>query len=54
MDILIILEDNQGSLHRLSKEAIVGAQKLGGLISGLVIGKNADSIASELSDLISK
>ncbi|MBH09035.1 MAG: electron transfer flavoprotein subunit alpha [Candidatus Marinimicrobia bacterium] len=49
MDILIILEDNQGSLHRLSKEAIVGAQKLGGLISGLVIGKNADSIASELS-----
>ena len=31
MDILVVLEESQGSLHRLSKEAIVGAQKLGGI-----------------------
>ena len=30
MDILVVLESAQGSLHRLSKEAIVGAQELGG------------------------
>ena len=48
MDILVILEQNHGSLHRLSKEAIAGAQELGGDIAALIIGKNSDAIASEL------
>jgi electron transfer flavoprotein alpha subunit len=49
MDILVVLEDNRGSLHRMSKEAIAGAQKMGGSISALAIGANADAIAGELS-----
>ena len=49
MDILVILEESQGSLHRLSREAIVGAQKLGGSVAALAIGENADALASELS-----
>ena len=51
MDVLVVLEDNQGSLHRMSREALSGAQKLGGTISALAIGNNADSMASELSDI---
>ncbi len=50
MEILVILEDSQGSLHRLSKEAIAGAQKMGDSVSALAIGKNADKFASELSN----
>ena len=49
MDILVVLESAQGSLHRLSKEAIVGAQLLGGSVVALVIGKHCDKIASECS-----
>ena len=49
MDILVVLEDNRGSLHRMSKEAIAGAQKMGGSISALTIGSNADALAEELS-----
>ena len=49
MDILVLLEDNRGSLHRMSKEAIAGAQKMGGSISALAIGVNADAMAGELS-----
>ena len=49
MDILVVLEENQGSLHRLSKEAIAGAQEMGGEVVALAIGINADAIASELS-----
>ncbi len=49
MDILVVLEDNRGSLHRMSKEAIAGAQKMGGSISALAIGSNADALAEELS-----
>jgi electron transfer flavoprotein alpha subunit len=49
MDILVVLEDNRGSLHRMSKEAIAGAQKMGGSISALAIGANADAMAGELS-----
>ena len=49
MDILVVLEDNHGSLHRMSKEAIAGAQKMGGSISALAIGVNADAMAGELS-----
>ena len=49
MNILVVLEDNHGSLHRLSREAVAGAQKLGGSVTALAIGKNAGSLASELS-----
>ena len=28
MDILVVLEDSNGKIHRLSLEAIAGAQKL--------------------------
>ena len=49
MDILVVLEENRGSLHRMSKEAIAGAQKMGGSISALAIGVNADAMAGELS-----
>ena len=49
MDILVVLEDNRGSIHRMSKEAIAGAQKMGGSISALAIGSNADAMAGELS-----
>jgi electron transfer flavoprotein alpha subunit len=49
MDILVVLEDNRGSLHRMSKEAIAGAQKMGGSISALAIGANADAMVEELS-----
>ena len=57
MDILVILEDTQGSLHRLSKEAISGAQMISNDVSALVIGENSSKIAAELtsydlSDLI--
>lgn len=48
MITLVILENNQGLLHRLSKEAVVGAQKLGGSIHGLVIGDDIDSICDEV------
>ena len=51
MDILVVLEDNRGSLHRMSKEAIAGAQKMGGSISALAIGVNADTLAGELSGI---
>ena len=50
MDVLVILEDSQGSLHRLSKEAIAGAQKSGASVTALAIGENADALASELSN----
>ena len=48
MDILIVLEENHGSLHRLSKEAIAGAQELGGEVA-LAIGQHANEIADALS-----
>ena len=49
MDVLVILEESQGSLHRLSREAIAGAQKLGASVAALAFGENADTLASELS-----
>ena len=49
MDILVVFEESQGALHRLSNEAIVGAQKLGGTVAALAIGKHCDQIASECS-----
>ena len=49
MDILVVLEENHGSLHRLSKEAIAGAQELGGEVVALAIGEHANALAGELS-----
>ena len=51
MDILVVLEDNHGSLHRMSKEAVAGAQKMGGTVTALAIGGNAEALAGELSDI---
>ena len=50
MKSLIIIEHKNGVLHRMSREAISGAQKIGGDITALVIGENAESISSELSN----
>jgi electron transfer flavoprotein alpha subunit len=49
MDILVVLEENHGSLHRLSKEAIAGAQEIGGEVVALAIGQHANVVAGELS-----
>ena len=51
MNILVIIEDSRGLMHRMSKEAIVGAQKIGGNITALVIGDNADALSNELSSV---
>ena len=51
MDILVVIEDSRGLMHRMSKEAIAGAQKIGGNITALVIGNNADAISNELSSI---
>ena len=51
MDILVVIEDSRGLMHRMSKEAIAGAQKIGGNITALVIGDNADAISNELSSI---
>ena len=51
MNFLIVIEDNKGSVHRMSLEAIAGAQKLGGNITALVLGENANSLAQELSTI---
>jgi len=51
MKIIIILEDNNGKIHRMGLESIVAAQKmtsdLNGTIGAVVIGKNADVLADE-------
>jgi len=49
MDILVVLEDNHGSIHRMSKEAIVAAQQMGGSVSALVIGGNSLKFAEIIS-----
>ena len=49
MNILVIMEHKNGMMHRMSKEAIAGAQNIGGNITALVIGENSDSVADELS-----
>ena len=53
MKILIILEDNNGKIHRMGLESIVAAQKmasdLNGSIVGVVIGKNANALADEVA-----
>ena len=50
MDILVILEDNHGSIHKMSIEALVAAQSLNGSISAIVIGKNHKDLTSEVSN----
>jgi len=54
MDILVVLEDNNGTIHRMGIESIAAAQhmvdSLGGLSAGaMVMGKNADALATEAS-----
>ena len=53
MSILIILEDNNGKIHRMGLESIAGAQKLasstGLKTSAFVMGSNADALADEAS-----
>jgi len=49
MNILVVLENNHGSLHRLSKEAIAGAQQMDGTVTALAIGEYASTFADELS-----
>ena len=51
MGILVVIEDSRGLMHRMSKEAIAGAQKIGGSITALVIGDNSDAILNELSSI---
>ncbi|MFL2982830.1 MAG: electron transfer flavoprotein subunit alpha/FixB family protein [Candidatus Neomarinimicrobiota bacterium] len=48
MNILVVLENNQGTLHRLSKEAISGAQKLGDSVSVLIMGECAEDVMENL------
>ena len=50
MNILVILEDSRGVLHRMSKEAIVGAQSISGDITAVIIGENSRKISSEVKD----
>jgi len=51
MDILIILEDNNGKIHRMGLESIAAAQKMaGGLglsMGAVVMGANANSLAEQ-------
>ncbi len=47
MNILVVLEDKSGSIHRMSQEAIAGAQQIGGecnlSIGILALGNNRSS-----------
>ena len=53
MDILVVLEDTNGKIHRLGLEAIVAAQSLAYSnnlsVASLVMGINADDLSSEAS-----
>jgi len=46
MNILVVIEHSQGSIHKLSKEAIVGAQSLGNKVTALVIGEESEETIS--------
>ena len=48
MNILVVIEHSQGSIHRLSKEAIAGAQSLGNKVIALVIGERSEETISFL------
>ena len=53
MNILVVLEENNGAIHRMSLEAIVAAQKISSKlkskITALAMGSNADALALEAS-----
>ena len=53
MDVLIVLEDNNGKIHRMGLESIAAGQRLSnemGLTAGaLVLGGNADGLADQAS-----
>ena len=53
MDILVVLEDNNGTIHRMGIESVAAAQHISstlGLSTGaLVMGKNTNSLLSEAS-----
>ncbi|MBC8346072.1 MAG: electron transfer flavoprotein subunit alpha/FixB family protein [Candidatus Marinimicrobia bacterium] len=53
MDILIVLEDNNGKIHRMGLESIAAAQQMAGdlgLTTGaLVMGAHGDALAEEAS-----
>ncbi len=52
--ILVVLEHNHGKIGRSSREALVAAQKIGGElgegVSAIVLAKDADAIASQVSE----
>ena len=48
MNSLVIIEHKNDKIHRMSIEAIVGAQKIGGQITALVIGKEYEGVANKL------
>lgn len=53
MNILIVIEDNNGAIHQMSLEAIVAAQeissKLNAKTTALAMGRNAEALALEAS-----
>ena len=53
MNILVVLEDNNGAIHRMSLEAIVAAQKISSKLKSkitvLAMGRNAEALALEVS-----
>jgi electron transfer flavoprotein alpha subunit len=51
MNTLVVLESSRGVLHRLSKEAIVAAQGMGGKVSAIILGKDADTVVSGLANI---
>lgn len=51
MNTLVVLESSRGVLHRLSKEAIVAAQGMGGKVSAIILGKDADTVISGLANI---
>ena len=54
MNILVVLEDNNGAIHRMSLEAIVAAQKISSKLKSkitvLAMGRNAEALALEASN----
>ena len=54
MNILVVLEDSNGAIHRMSLEAIVAAQEISSTLKSkitvLAMGKNADALALEASN----
>ena len=53
MNILVVLEDNNGAIHGMSLEAIVAAQKISSKLKSkitvLAMGRNAEALALEAS-----